>query len=98
MIGQRIRAFDPFPGASTECSGETIKIWSYVIDSLKGNTDARKGLVLSADDTGVVVACGAGTALRLTTLQRAGGKRLPAADFLRGFALQPGMVLGTATA
>ena len=28
----------------------------------------------------------------------AGGKRLPAADFLRGFALQPGMVLGTATA
>lgn len=98
MIGQRIRAFDPFPGASTECSGETIKIWSYVIDSLKGNKDARKGLVLSADDTGVVVACGAGTALRLTTLQRAGGKRLPAADFLRGFALQPGMVLGTATA
>ena len=98
VIGQRIRAFDPFPGASTECSGETIKAWSYVIDSIKGNTDARKGLVLSVDDTGVLVACGAGTALRLTTLQRAGGKRLPAADFLRGFDLQPGMVLGTPAA
>ena len=98
VIGQRIRAFDPFPGASTECSGETIKAWSYVIDSIKGNTDARKGLVLSVDDTGVLVACGAGTALRLTTLQRAGGKRLPAADFLRGFDLQPGMVLGAPSA
>lgn len=98
VIGQRIRAFDPFPGASTECSGETIKVWSYVIDSTKDNTDARKGLVLSVDDTGVLVACGAGTALRLTTLQRAGGKRLPAADFLRGFDLQPGMVLGAPAA
>ncbi|KZT15048.1 methionyl-tRNA formyltransferase [Acidovorax sp. GW101-3H11] len=98
VIGQRIRAFDPFPGASTECSGETIKIWSYVIDSNKGNADTRKGLVLSANDTGVLVACGAGTVLRLTTLQRAGGKRLPAADFLRGFDLQPGMVLGAPAA
>ena len=70
----------------------------YIFDSLKGNTDARKGLVLSVDDTGVLVACGAGTALRLTTLQRAGGKRLPAADFLRGFDLQPGMVLGAPSA
>ncbi len=40
---------------------------------------------------GVVVACGQG-ALRLTELQRAGGKRLAAADFLRGFDLKPGMV------
>jgi methionyl-tRNA formyltransferase len=44
------------------------------------------------------VACGEGGALRLTTLQRAGGKRLPASEFLRGFPLQPGMVLGEAQA
>ena len=43
--------------------------------------------------SGVTVACGQG-ALRLTTLQRPGGKRLSAADFLRGFDLQPGMQLG----
>ena len=35
-------------------------------------------------------------ALRLTRLQRAGGKPLPARDFLRGFALEPGMELGRA--
>ena len=95
VIGQRIRAFDPFPGASTECAGETIKVWSYEIDSNKSNTDKRKGQILSANGDGVTVACGEGT-LRLTTLQRAGGKRLAAADFLRGFDLPPGMVLGAA--
>ena len=42
---------------------------------------------------GVTVACGQG-ALRLTTLQRPGGTRLSAADFLRGLDLQPGMQLG----
>ena len=94
VIGQRIRAFDPFPGASTECAGEVIKIWSYEIDSCARLMDKRYGQILIANDTGVTVACGDG-ALRLTTLQRAGGKRLVASDFLRGFALQPGMVLGT---
>ena len=95
VIGQRIRAFDPFPGASTECAGETIKVWSYEIDSNKSNTDKRQGQILSVNGDGVTVTCGEGT-LRLTTLQRAGGKRLAAADFLRGFDLQPGMVLGAA--
>ena len=95
QIGQRIRAFDPFPGASTEYGGEVIKIWNYEIDSCQRLPDKRQGLILSINDSGVVVACGDGNALRLTTLQRAGGKRLAAADFLRGFDLQPGMVLGT---
>ena len=41
VIGQRIRAFDPFPGASTECAGETIKVWSYEIDSCSRLSDKR---------------------------------------------------------
>lgn len=97
VIGQRIRAFDPFPGASTECAGESIKIWSYEIDSTQGMTSGRPGQVLSVSDSGVAVACGEGS-LCLTTLQRAGGKRLAAADFLRGFDVTPGMVLGAAQA
>jgi len=44
------------------------------------------------------VVCGAGSVLRLTMLQRAGGKRLPAADFLRGHGLTPGDVLGASSA
>ncbi|WOI47938.1 methionyl-tRNA formyltransferase [Acidovorax sp. BLS4] len=92
-IGRRIRAFDPFPGASTTLDGESIKVWSYEIDSTMPADSMPCGQILSVNDAGVTVACGHG-ALRLTTLQRAGGKRLPVADFLRGFALAPGMVLG----
>ncbi|GKS89403.1 methionyl-tRNA formyltransferase [Acidovorax sp. SUPP2539] len=92
-IGRRIRAFDPFPGASTTLDGEAIKVWSYEIDNTMPADSMPCGQILSVNDAGVTVACGHGT-LRLTTLQRAGGKRLPVADFLRGFALAPGMVLG----
>lgn len=92
-IGQRIRAFDPFPGASTTLGTEVIKLWCYQIHSYQRSTDAGYGQILSINDAGVMVACGQ-DALCLTTLQRAGGKRLPAADFLRGFSLKPGMVLG----
>ena len=50
----------------------------------------REGTILSVNATGVRVVCGDGV-LTLTELQRAGGKRLNAAEFLRGFALAPGM-------
>ena len=97
VIGQRIRAFDPFPGASTALQGEAIKVWSYEIDSYQRLSNERCGQILASGPEGVTVACGEGGALRLTTLQRAGGKRLPVADFLRGFPLTVGQVLGTST-
>jgi methionyl-tRNA formyltransferase len=48
----------------------------------------RPGQILAADATGIVVACGEG-ALRLTELQKPGGRRVAAADFLHGSALRP---------
>ncbi len=94
VIARRVRAFDPFPGASTQLGADVIKLWSCEIDSCPRPPDARCGQILRIDGKGIAVACGNGSALRLTALQRAGGKRLPAADFLRGFALEPGMMLG----
>jgi methionyl-tRNA formyltransferase len=93
-IARRVRAFDPFPGASTTLGTDAIKVWRCEIDSFPCLLDKREGQILHIDDDGITVACGEGTALRLTVLQRAGGKRLAAADFLRGFPLQPGQVLG----
>ncbi len=91
VISRRIRAFDPFPGAFTELDGETFKLWRHeVVPTQPGPADPP-GTVLSADGNGIAVACGDGV-LRLTELQRAGGKRLAAADFLRGFDIKPGMV------
>ena len=92
-IGRRIRAFDPFPGSCSWLGGEVIKLWSYEIDSCLRPPNEDCGMILSANAAGVQVACGQGV-LRLTGLQRTGGKRLGVADFLRGFALAPGMVFG----
>ena len=92
-IDRHIRAMTPFPGATAQLGPDTIKLCHSEIDSCSRPPDMRKGLILSANADGVRVACGDGV-LKLTELQRAGGKRLPAADFLRGFALAPGMLFG----
>ena len=93
VIERRVRAFDPFPGASTQAGDALIKIWRSEIDSTPRLSDQRPGQILSVNEAGVTVACGA-AALRLTELQRPGGKRLPAREFLAGFALAPGQMLG----
>ena len=90
-INRHIRAMTPFPGASTRLGLDTLKLWHSEIDSCKRTLDEREGYILSANADGVRVVCGDGV-LVLTELQRAGGKRLGAAEFLRGFALAPGMV------
>jgi len=90
-LDQRIRAFNPFPGATLQVAGEVVKVWRACVESGEP-VKASAGLVLQADAHGVKVACGSGV-LCLTELQRAGGKRLSAADFLRGFELPVGTLL-----
>ena len=93
-LDQRVRAFDPFPGASSLLQGEAIKVWACRPAAEVGAIAVPPGTILQADADGLAVQCGSGV-LWPTLLQRAGGKRLPVADFLRGFpGLQPGMVLG----
>ncbi len=94
VIARRIRAFNPFPGAATLFQGEPIKLWQARPEHTARGSGPAPGTVLAADASGIVVQCGEGV-LRLTELQRAGGKRLPAADFLRGQALAAGAVLGS---
>jgi methionyl-tRNA formyltransferase len=93
-IERRIRAFDPFPGASTHLGETALKLWRSELDSCQSIFGEGCGQILRVDEAGVTVACGSHSALRLTELQRPGGKRLPAREFLRGFALRPGQRLG----
>jgi methionyl-tRNA formyltransferase len=81
-----VRAFNPFPAAYSCFDGQVVKIREAEVISA---SSAAPGEITSVSDEGVVVACGAG-ALRLTRLQRAGGKQLAAAEFLRGFPLRAG--------
>src|SRR5438132_8817992 len=89
QIERRIRAFDPFPGASTMIDGELLKVWRACVLPDRG----APGEVLRADGDELVVACGDG-ALRLEQVQRPGGKRLPARALLQSHAALAGRRLG----
>ena len=95
QLAQRVRAFNPFPVVTFHANGEVIKVWSaYAVAN--GDTDTEPtthapGTVLSAGDSGVRIACGEGV-LCITELQKAGGKRLAVAEFLRGFDIKVGSV------
>jgi methionyl-tRNA formyltransferase len=83
-LARKLRAFNPFPGASALLAGEPVKLWRGEATTGQG----EPGQVLAADANGIVVACGEG-ALCLTELQKPGGRRLASADFLRGTPLKP---------
>ncbi len=96
-IVQRVRAFNPFPGASATLNGEVIKVWAAHVAEQPAPTMAlgpvlgqTPGTILTLAPEGIAVAAMNSIAI-LTELQRPGGKRLGAADFLRGFDMQPGM-------
>jgi len=84
-IARHIRAFRPAPGATTRLQEETLKVWRAEPRDAHG----VPGTILSADDAGILVACGEG-ALLVAELQRAGGRRLSTAEFLRGHPLPIG--------
>ncbi|MCZ8252942.1 MAG: methionyl-tRNA formyltransferase [Hylemonella sp.] len=92
-VARRIRAFNPNPGAATLWQGEALKIWQARVDAGMQGSGHTPGTVLAAQADGIQVQCGQGVVC-VTELQRAGGKRLSAADFLRGQALPAGTVLG----
>ena len=90
VIERRIRAFNPFPGATSTLDGAAIKLQdAHVLIAACAHKMAA-GSILDVKNDGIDVATGDGT-LRITRLQKAGGKALPVADFLRGFEVKPGM-------
>jgi methionyl-tRNA formyltransferase len=95
QLAQRVRAFNPFPVATFHANAEVIKVWSaYVFTDIDTDTEPTTrilGTVLRADEDGIHIACGEGV-LCISELQKAGGKRLPAAEFLRGFHIEVGSV------
>ena len=100
VIARRIRALNPAPGASSQLNGETVKIWRADVQANgQAQADAQvhdsakriaPGQVIAVSVEGIQVATGSGV-LTLAELQRAGGKRLAVADFLRGHAVHAGM-------
>ena len=86
QIERKVRAFNPFPVAQTRWQGETLRVWKAELGS---DAKHHPGSIAAIESDRIIVACGAGT-LALTQLQRAGGKRLAAREFLQGVAIKVG--------
>ncbi|MBC7414267.1 MAG: methionyl-tRNA formyltransferase [Herminiimonas sp.] len=99
LVARKIRAFNPFPGAIAHFGDVTLKLWhaQEAGPSQVQRGAAAAGTVLAADpEEGILIACGqdaTGGMVRVTELQKPGGKRLGARDFLQGFALAGGRFL-----
>jgi methionyl-tRNA formyltransferase len=85
QIERAVRAMRPSPGAAARLNGAVLKLWRARVVDARG----EPGRILAAGPEGILVACGQG-ALLVEELQRAGGKRLQAAEFLRGVPIAPG--------
>ena len=81
-LHNQVRGLIPWPAAVTELNGTRCKIFSTSV--LEETTGKEPGTVIAADKKGLKIACGGGTVLQINELQADGGKRLKAADYLRG--------------
>lgn len=77
----KIRGLNPWPVATAELDGKTFKL--FKASGVVCTVDYPAGRIISADKNGITVACGDGR-VTITELQAPGGKRMPAADYLRG--------------
>lgn len=91
-IVRRIHAFNPFPGACTSLGGELLKVWQAHVQApaTPEQAAAEPGTIVALAPEGIAVTA-INSIVILAQLQRPGGKRLPAAEFLRGFELRVGM-------
>ncbi len=91
VITNRLRGFQPWPGAFTSFRGRQLQILS----AKPSATDLKlaPGFICVAADA-LLAACASNTALQLLEVQPEGKKRMPASDFINGYQPQPGEQLG----
>ena len=91
QLHDQVRGLIPWPAAVTTLGDKRCKVFRTVVSA--DSTDAVPGTVLAAGKEGLTVACGQGTVLRLEEIQPDGGKRMKAADYLRGHPVVVGTIL-----
>ncbi len=91
VLERLIRGLNSWPSAYTTFKGKTLKIWEADVVAQQGSS--IPGTIETVRKDSVDVACGSGI-LRVYSLQLEGKKRMAVKDFLLGYTLEPGMVLG----
>lgn len=84
-IRNQVRGLIPWPCASMELDGKNVKVYRTAIGS---ETALAAGKIAEAGKQGLAIACGDRRLLRILELQAEGGKRMAAADYLRGHPVQ----------
>ncbi len=91
VLERLVRGLNPWPSAYTTFHGKMLKIWEA--DVADGDAKAVPGTVKCVEKDYLDVACGKG-ALRIYSLQLEGKRRMAVKDFLLGYEIEPGMMLG----
>ena len=84
-IIDQVRGLDPWPCAVAQLQGQSFKI--FALRRTGKSSTLAPGSIVSAGKEGLEVACGDGNTVWITQLQAAGGRRMAAADYLRGHPL-----------
>lgn len=92
-IERRIRAFNPWPSAYTTVHGKHLKLFAARGEPSSFYPPSPPGTVVEVTPVSLVVATGSGV-LALEEVQLQGKKRLPVTEFLKGYRIEPGLVLG----
>lgn len=85
MIVKQIYGLQPWPVATAEIGGETVKLFGAEYSD--NETELAPGSIVSTGKAGIEIACADGKTLFITELQAPGKKRMSAADYLRGHRL-----------
>ena len=91
ILDRLIRGLNPWPSAYTTYHGKQLKVWEA--EPVESPKAGKPGEILAVEKDAVLVAAGSG-ALRITSLQLSGKKRMSAHDFLLGVRMTPGEILG----
>lgn len=93
-IANRVRGFQPFPTSFTNWQGKKLTVWKTEVTENEEWKTEKTGQVLSAKADDFVVSCGNQSALKILDLQIEGKRRMSARDFLNGFKISVGEILG----
>ncbi len=93
-LANRVRAFQPWPGAYTDFRGGRLMLWrAHEVFEPVPPDDVEAGRILSIDESGIMISCAGPTVLRIEVVQVEGKRRMSARDFANGARLKAGDVI-----
>ena len=90
-LANRVRAFQPWPGAYTDFRGKRLIVWQAKESTQQtASENLKPGTILSIDDSEIIIACAGSTALRIQQAQIEGKRRMTGRELANGARLKPG--------